>query len=62
MADFRREYHVPEAELRAMGLDEFMRLLQGLSSRARFPEAWEKSPKHLYDRSDIDAIRAKALR
>jgi hypothetical protein len=53
---------VSGAELGAMGVTEFQWLLQGLSSKSRFVQAWGDAPKHVYDPDEIEAIKAKARR
>lgn len=62
VSDFRREYGVSADELAGMALDEFTWLLQGLSTDARFAQAWADAPKNLYRQDDIAAIRAAARR
>lgn len=62
MADFRREYHLTADQLAAMDAREFGWLLQGLSKHSVFLTAWRKQPKHVYDRSEIEAVHAAARR
>lgn len=62
MADFRREYRVSGDDLERMALDEFMWLLQGLSDRSRFRNAWNDAPKHMHDPDDRAALIAAARR
>lgn len=62
VADFRREYGVPGAELAALSLDEFQWLLSGLSSKSRFLRAWADQPKTLHDPADRAALIAAARR
>lgn len=49
-------------ELAALSLDEFMWLLQGLSSRSRFQRALSARPKTLHDPADRAALIAAARR
>lgn len=62
VADFRREYRIGGAELADLPAREFVWLLQGLSDRSRFRQAWAAEPKHVYDPDEIDAIKAMARR
>lgn len=62
MSDFRREYQISGDELGRLDTQEFSWLLQGLSTRSRFVQAWEREPKHLHDPSDIAAVHAAARR
>lgn len=48
VADYRREYGMPAAELARLSLPEFMWLLQGLSEHSVFLHAWHKKPKVLH--------------
>ena len=62
VADFRREYTMPPAELASLSLQEFHTLLTGLSSRSRFAREWADKPKTLHDPADRAALREAALR
>lgn len=62
VADYRREYHMDTATLGGLSMQEFTWLLQGLSKHSRFMRAWHDAPKNLYDRADIEAVKAAARR
>jgi hypothetical protein len=62
VSDYRREYGMGTDELAGLSLDEFLWLLQGLSSRSRFQRAWADQPKTLHDPADRAAVIAAARR
>ena len=62
VSDYRREYAMGTDELAGLSLDEFMWLLQGLSSRSRFQRAWSDRPTTLHDPADRAAVIAAARR
>lgn len=62
VADFRREYHMPGAELARLSVDDFRLLIKGLSEHARFPKAWADEPKTLHDPAERAALIAAARR
>lgn len=62
VADFRREYHMTADELCRLDASEFRMLLAGLSSEARFADAWHRTPRIVRDPNEIAAITAAARR
>lgn len=62
VADYQREYQKDQHALAGLSLEEFLRLLRGLSKYSRFAEAWREAPKHMHDPADRAALIEAARR
>ncbi|MYV48222.1 hypothetical protein [Streptomyces sp. SID2888] len=54
--DLSREHHVTAAELASMSTRRFLVLIGDLSDQARFPRAWQRTPRRADSPEEIARI------
>ncbi|MFE1071000.1 hypothetical protein ACFW5W_07190 [Streptomyces sp. NPDC058783] len=54
--DLSREHHITPDQLARMSTRRFLTLISDLSDQARFPRAWQATPRRVDDPAEIARI------